>query len=119
MTVYEGRREFKRLEAAARRAGLSKTRLREYLPYRMLEVEVAANAVYTWAAEQIVERRLVEETIGVQEYAKEIRLQMQDLRYRFHDRLMQAFLDPRVFEGGVRVERVRRSAEEQLPLVEA
>ena len=46
VTVYEGRREFKALERAARRAGLSKARVREYLPYRMLEVEVAANAVY-------------------------------------------------------------------------
>ncbi|MGI8714568.1 MAG: hypothetical protein ACR2NR_15605, partial [Solirubrobacteraceae bacterium] len=48
VTVYEGRREFKALERAARRAGLTKRRVREYLPYRMLEVEVAANAVYSW-----------------------------------------------------------------------
>lgn len=51
VTVYEGRREFKALEKAARRSGLSKARVREYLPYRMLEVEVAANTVYAWAAE--------------------------------------------------------------------
>jgi hypothetical protein len=30
VTVYEGRREFKALEKAARRAGLLKTRIREY-----------------------------------------------------------------------------------------
>ena len=45
VTVYEGRPEFRALERAARRAGIAKRRLREYLPYRMLEVEVAANAV--------------------------------------------------------------------------
>ena len=54
VTVFEGRREFKALERAARRAGLSKARVREYLPYRMLEVEVAANTVYAWAAEEIL-----------------------------------------------------------------
>ena len=53
VTVYEGRREFKALERAARRAGQARSRVREYVPYRMLEVEVAANAVYWWAAERI------------------------------------------------------------------
>lgn len=46
VTVYEGRREFRALERAARRSGLPKKRVREYLPYRTLEVEAAANAVY-------------------------------------------------------------------------
>jgi hypothetical protein len=50
VTVFEGRREFKALEKAAGAAGLPRNRSREYLPYRMLEVEVAANAVYAWAA---------------------------------------------------------------------
>ena len=58
VTVYEGRREFRALERAARQAGLARSRVREYVPYRMLEVEVAANAVYWWAAERILERRL-------------------------------------------------------------
>ena len=58
VTVFEGRPEFKALERAARRAGLSKRRSAEYMPFRMLEVEVAANAVYAWAAERILERRL-------------------------------------------------------------
>ncbi len=61
VTVYEGRREFRELERAARRAGYSKKRAPEYVPYRMLEVEAAANAVYAWAAEQILARRLPEE----------------------------------------------------------
>jgi hypothetical protein len=60
VTVYEGRREFRALERAARRGGIGARRVREYLPYRMLEVEVAANAVYQWAAERIVERRQAE-----------------------------------------------------------
>jgi hypothetical protein len=58
VTVYEGWREFKALEKAARQAGLARSRVREYVPYRILEVEVAANAVYWWAAERILERRL-------------------------------------------------------------
>jgi hypothetical protein len=61
VTVYEGRREFKALERAARRSGLPKNRVRDYLPYRMLEVEVAASAVYAWAAAEILARRHQEE----------------------------------------------------------
>ena len=45
VTVYEGRREFRELERGARRAGYTKKRAAEYVPYRMLEVEAAANAV--------------------------------------------------------------------------
>jgi hypothetical protein len=54
VTVYEGRREFHELERAARKASYGKKRVPEYVPYRMLEVEAAANAVYAWAAEQIL-----------------------------------------------------------------
>jgi hypothetical protein len=71
--------------------------VREYLPYRMLDVEAAANAVYQWAAEQIVARRLAgEPRSGPVEYAHA-------LRHRAHEKLMRAFLDPEVFSGGVRV----------------
>jgi hypothetical protein len=102
VTVFEGRREFKALERGARRAGLAKTRLREYLPYRMLEVEVAANAVYAWAAERILERRLPgERPSDLAGYATAVRLEAQLLRHRFHERLMRAFLGPEVFEGTV------------------
>ncbi|MGH2908433.1 MAG: hypothetical protein ACRDK8_03960, partial [Solirubrobacteraceae bacterium] len=58
VTVYEGRREFRALERAARRAGYTKKRAPEFVPFRMLEVEAAAYAVYAWAAEQILARRL-------------------------------------------------------------
>jgi hypothetical protein len=104
VTVFEGRREFKALEKAARAAGLPKARLREYLPYRMLEVEVAANAVYVWAAEQIVSRRLAGEGgLDGAEFAAAVRYEAQALRYRTHEKLMRAFLDPEVFDGGVRM----------------
>jgi hypothetical protein len=103
VTVYEGRREFKALEKAARRAGLPKTRIREYLPYRMLEVEVAANAVYSWAAQQILARRLAEERPSDPvEYATSVHRETQALRYRAHDKLMRAFLDDDVFDGHIR-----------------
>ena len=109
VTVYEGRREFKALEKAARRAGLSKARVREYLPYRMLEVEVAANTVYAWAAEEILARRLAEERPGdPAEYAAAVRREAQALRYRAHEKLMRAFLDDEVYDGRVRVEPERR-----------
>jgi hypothetical protein len=111
VTVFEGRREFKALEKAARAAGLPKARLREYLPYRMLEVEVAANAVYAWAAEQIVGRRASgEDRLNGAEFASAVRYEAQALRYRTHEKLMRAFLDPEVFDGGVRIagEEVRR-----------
>ena len=104
VTVFEGRREFKALEKAARAAGLPRTRLREYLPYRMLEVEVAANAVYAWAAEQIVGRRLAGEgRLDGAEFAAAVRYEAQALRHRTHEKLMRAFLDPEVFDGGVRI----------------
>jgi hypothetical protein len=104
VTVFEGRPEFKALERAARRAGIKPSRVREYLPYRMLEVEAAANAVYHWAAEQIVSRRLATELrTDPAEYAHALRLETQSLRHRTHDKLMRAFLDPEVFTGGVRV----------------
>ncbi len=104
VTVFEGRREFKALERAARGAGLPKARLREYLPYRMLEVEVAANAVYVWAAEQIVSRRAsAEHHLDGPEYAAAVRHETQALRHRTHEKLMRAFLDPVVFTGGVRM----------------
>lgn len=100
VTVFEGRREFRELERAARQGGLSKRRAPEYLPFRMLEVEVAANSVYQWAAEQIVGRR---ESQGrpsdPAEYAEAIRLEAQTLRHRNHEKLMRPFLAPEVFEG--------------------
>ena len=104
VTVYEGRPEFKALERAARRAGYKAARVREYLPYRMLEVEVAANAVYHWAAERIVARRLAGELRNDPvEYAHALRHEAQALRHRAHEKLMRAFLDPEVFTGGVQV----------------
>ncbi len=111
VTVFEGRREFKALEKAARAGALPKARLREYLPYRMLEVEVAANAVYAWAAEQIVARRASgEDRLNGAEFAAAVRYEAQALRYRTHEKLMRAFLDPEVFDGGVRIagDEVRR-----------
>ena len=104
VTVYEGRREFKALERAARKAGLPKSRVREYLPYRMLEVEVAANAVYNWAAQQILARRLTEERPNDPiQYAASVHHEAQALRYRAHEKLMRAFLDEEVFDGQIRV----------------
>jgi hypothetical protein len=117
VTVYEGRREFKALERAARQASLPRPRVREYVPYRMLEVEVAANAVYSWAAERILERRLPGERPGdPAEYAAAVRLEAQMLRHRFHDKLMKAFLGPAVFEGTVVVAPHAAPASEQLRL---
>jgi hypothetical protein len=105
VTVYEGRKEFKALERAARRSGLSKARVREYLPYRMLEVEVAANTLYTWAAEEILSRRIAEERpADPADYASAIKHEAQALRYRAHDKLMRAFLDDAVYDGRVRVD---------------
>lgn len=117
VTVYEGRREFKALERAARNAGLRKSRVREYVPYRMLEVEVAANAVYWWAAERIFERRLPgERPADPAEYAAAVRIEAQMLRHRSHDKLMKAFLGPEVFEGAVMVAPHATPASEQLRL---
>jgi hypothetical protein len=117
VTVYEGRREFKALERAARQAGLTRPRGREYVPYRMLEVEVAANAVYLWAAERILERRLPgERPADPAEHAAAVRLEAQTLRHRFHDKLMKAFLGPEVFDGTVAIAPRHTSASQQLRL---
>ena len=120
VTVYEGRREFRELERAARRAGYTKKRVPEYVPYRMLEVEAAANAVYAWAAEQILARRLPEERPSdPADYAAAVRHEAQSLRHRAHHRLMQAFLEPEIFEGAVTLTRpTSTSRNRQLRLVE-
>jgi hypothetical protein len=117
VTVYEGRREFKALERAARQAGFARARVREYVPYRMLEVEVAANAVYWWAAERMLERRLPgERPADPVEYAGAVRIEAQMLRHRAHDKLMKAFLGPEVFEGTVVVASPTVPRSEQLRL---
>ncbi|MCP9490213.1 MAG: hypothetical protein MSC31_10105 [Solirubrobacteraceae bacterium MAG38_C4-C5] len=105
VTVFEGRPEFRALERAARSAGFRRNRAREYLPFRMLEVEAAANAVYAWAAERMVERRDAgTRPTDPAEYARVVRFEAQALRHRVHEKLMRAFLEPEVFEGGVRLE---------------
>lgn len=120
VTVYEGRREFRELERAARHAGYPKKRAPEYVPYRMLEVEAAANAVYAWAAEQILARRLPEERPSdFAEYAAAVHHEHQTLRHTAHHRLMQAFLEPEIFDGAVIVARTPRPrTTSQLRLVE-
>jgi hypothetical protein len=120
VTVYEGRREFRELERAARRAGHTKKRAPEYVPYRMLEVEVAANAVYAWAAGQILTRRLPEERPSdPAEYAAAVHEEQQVLRHRAHHKLMQAFLEPEIFEGAVTLARPPANpGSRQLRLVE-
>ena len=120
VTVYEGRREFRELERAARRAGYTKKRVPEYVPYRMLEVEAAANAVYAWAAEQLLARRLPEERPSdPADYAAAVRHESQSLRHRAHHKLMQAFLEPEIFEGAVTLTRsTSTSRNRQLRLVE-
>jgi hypothetical protein len=119
VTVYEGRREFRELERAARKAGYSKKRAPEYVPYRMLEVEAAANAVYAWAAEQILARRLPEERpADPADYAAAVRHEHQQLRHTAHHKLMQAFLEPEVFDGAVQLTRPQATARgRQLRLV--
>ena len=84
----------------------------------MLEVEVAANAVYWWAAERILERRLPgERPVNPAEYTAAVRMEAQLVRHRAHERLMKAFLGPEVFEGTVVVAPPRaRPASEQLRL---
>ena len=106
VTVYEGRREFRELERAARRAGFTKKRVAEYVPFRMLEVEAAANAVYAWAADQILASRMPEERpTDPAEYAGAVRHEAQALRHRTHHKLMQAFLEPEIFDGAVTLHR--------------
>ena len=99
---------------------LARSRVREYVPYRILEVEVAANAVYWWAAERILERRLPGERpadpADPAEYAAATRIEAQMLRHRSHDKLMKAFLGPEVFEGTVVLARPAAPASEQLRL---
>jgi hypothetical protein len=118
VTVHEGRREFRELERAARKAGYGKKRIPEYVPYRMLEVEAAANTVYAWAAEQILARRLPEERPNEPgEYAAAVRHEAQVLRHRAHYKLMRAFLEPEIFEGAVALSRAPVTTSPQLQLL--
>lgn len=118
VTVYEGRKEFRELERAARRGGYPKKRVAEYVPYRMLEVEAAANAVYAWAAHQILARRLPDERpADTAEYAAAVHYEQQALRHRAHHKLMQAFHEPEIYDGTVTIRRARR-ADGQLQFVD-
>jgi hypothetical protein len=121
VTVYEGRKEFRELEKAARRGGYSKKRVAEYVPFRMLEVEAAANAVYAWAAQQILAGRLPEERPSdPAEYATALHHEHQALRHRAHHKLMQAFHEPEIYDGSVTIRRsAERHASEQLHLVDS
>ena len=104
MTVRE-------LERGAKRAGYGKKRVPEYVPHWMLEVEAAANAVYAWAAEQILARRLREErSSDPAEYAA-ARHEAQALCHRAHHKLMQAFLEPEIFGGAVTLTGAQRTAD--------
>jgi hypothetical protein len=120
VTVYEGRREFRALERAARRAGYTKKRAPEYVPFRMLEVEAAANAVYSWAAHQVLARRLPEERPSdPADYAAAVHHEHQQLRHSAHHKLMQAFLEEEIFDGQVHLAKpARQSRGRQLRLVD-
>ena len=84
----------------------------------MLEVEAAANAVYAWAAEQILAGRLSEERPNdPAEYAAAVRHEAQALRHRAHHKLMQAFLESEIFEGAVSLRRMPVATSPQLRLV--
>ena len=85
----------------------------------MLEVEAAANAVYSWAAQEIIGRRLTEERPSEPaEYAAAVHREAQQLRYRAHERLMRAFLEDEVFEGRVRIDAERSTSTRQRSLLE-
>jgi hypothetical protein len=47
-------------------------------------------------------------------YAEAIRLEAQGLRYRAHEKLMAAFLEPEVFEGGVHIRRIDSDGQQSL-----
>ncbi len=119
VTVYEGRREFRALERSARRAGYTKKRAPEYVPFRMLEVEAAANAVYAWAAEQVLARRLPEERPSdPADYAAAVYHEHQALRHTAHHKLMHAFLEEEIFDGRVSLTQpTRQSRGRQLRLI--
>jgi hypothetical protein len=117
VTVYEGRREFRELERAAQRAGYTRKRAPEYVPFRMLEVEAAANAVYHWAATEVLARRTTAELPSdPADFAQAIHHEAQALRHRAHHKLMQAFLDPEIFDGAVILTQ-KTAASRQLRLV--
>jgi hypothetical protein len=96
--------------ACTRRASTTASARSALRPTTRLEVEVAANAVYSWAAGEIIARRVGEHGTDGRAYAEAVRLQAQALRYRAHDKLMTAFLEPEVFEGGVHIRRPEPSA---------
>ena len=71
-------------------------------------------------SEQILARRLPEERPSdPAEYAAASRHETQALRYRGHHKLMQASLEPEIFEGAVTLSRLQRATgSSQLRLVD-
>jgi len=62
--------------------------------------------VYAWAAEQILARRLPEERPSdAADYAAAVHHEHQTLRHNAHHKLMQAFLEPEIFDGAVTITR--------------
>jgi hypothetical protein len=76
--------------------------------------------VYDWAADQILARRLPEERPSdPADYAAAVRHEAQALRHRAHHKLMQAFLEPEIFDGAVTLTRPQRTtSSRQLRLVD-
>ncbi len=120
VTVYEGRREFRELERAARRAGYTKQRVRRVRP------------VPDARGRGRRERRLLRgppsgsshaASRGASGRPRRVRRRgspgSASLRHRAHHKLMQAFLEPEVFEGAVTLQRAQSTRRnKQLRLVD-
>ena len=103
VTVYEGRREFKSLVKAARRARAAEDPHPRVPALPDARGRSRRQRRLRWAAQQILARRLAEERPSDPvEYAASVHRETQALRYRAHDKLMGAFLDDDVFDGHIR-----------------
>ncbi len=113
VTVYEGRREFKALERAARRVGAVES--------AGARIPALPDARGRGCSQHAVQRGPQKRSSrdgslrnGRQthaDYAAAVVREAQALRYRAHEKLMRAFLDDAVYDGRVRVhpeERPRR-----------
>jgi len=100
--VFIGLPEFAGLVRAGERA-LGTLRALEYPPYEVKELDAALSVVYQFLAQKHQERLPENRGVSPQVLQARILTQIEELRYQWEAKLMQAFLSDATYEGRVSI----------------